>query len=218
MKYFITGTDTGVGKTFVTILLAKHFTSQGLKTGVIKPIETGIGNNPSPDFKLIAKAIDDKIKSIYNFKEPLAPYIASSLENIDIDISKIVKFIHNDILENSYQVYLVEGAGGLLVPLTSDKLIIDLIKALQFEVILVSRSNLGTVNHTLLSIEALKTRGIKIKEVILNEVVPTSDSEISQNINMIEKFSGIKVRNIIRHTNLNIEEILKNKKSRIIWD
>ncbi len=204
-KYFITGTDTEVGKTYILSLICKRFVRLGKRVGVFKPVESGLKNNPSPDFKLLAKAADDKEKPLYVFKEPLAPLIASSVENVKIDKSKILSFINKDLDENNYDIYFIEGAGGLFVPLSEKTMIIDLIKSLDYEVILVARAGLGTVNHTLLSIEALKSRGIKIKSIILNEVIETSRKQIKNNAKMIEDFGNIKVNAIVYKNDNSIE-------------
>ena len=194
-KYFVTGTDTGVGKTFVTVLLAEYFRKLNYKVGTFKPVESGILENSRPDFELLANASGDSHKILYKLRKPLAPLIAAKIDGIEIDIDKIVNFAKED--SKNYDIYFVEGAGGLFVPITENCLIIDVIKSLGFEVILVARTSLGTVNHTLLSIEALQKGEIKINQIILNEVVKTSKEEIEQNIFMIEKFSRIKVKKVI---------------------
>jgi dethiobiotin synthetase len=190
-KYFVTGTDTGVGKTYVTSLLAEHLKEAGKKVGVFKPIESGVESEHTPDYKILAQAAADVEKPFYTFKKPLAPLIASKMDNIEIDIKKIKNFIEKD--EKKYDIYFVEGAGGLFVPINEKYMIIDLIQMLDFEVIIVGRTSLGTVNHTLLTVEALEKRGVKIKGIILNEIVETSDKEIEDNINMIESFGKKKV-------------------------
>jgi dethiobiotin synthetase len=198
-KFFITGTDTEVGKTFVASLFCKYLVDSGEKVGVFKPIESGVKNNPSPDFKILAKYANDRVKPLYTFGKPLAPMIASKIDGIEIDIRKVVSFIENDIKKHNYNIYVVEGAGGLFVPLTKKIMIIDLIKILDFEVILVARTNLGTVNHTLLSVEALRNRQIKINTIILNEIFKTPQEQIRDNISMIEMFGNIKVGGIVAY-------------------
>ena len=205
MKYFIAGTDTGVGKTYVTVLLSKYFKEKGYKVGVFKPVESGISSSIKPDYKLIAEAAGDIEKPFYNLSEPLAPYIAAKYDNISIDIDKIIDFVKNDSVK--YQVYLIEGAGGLFVPITGNILLIDLIAKIGFQVILVARTNLGTVNHTLLSVEALEKRKIKIKDIFLNEVVKTSNKAVEENKSMIEKFSKYKINNVIYQNGNNVVNI-----------
>ena len=197
-KFFIAGTDTEVGKTYVTCLICKYFKSKGYKVGALKPVESGVKYLDNPDYKRIAKASGDKEKRLYTLSEPLAPYIAAKIDNVVIEKEKILNFYNTDIMKKTYDYYFIEGAGGLFVPLNDNLLYIDLIKEFNSNVILIARTNLGTVNHTLLSIEALEKRDIKIKGIILNEVFKTDRKMIEDNKNMIEKFSGCKVLTVIR--------------------
>ncbi len=201
-KYFVTGTDTEVGKTYVTVFLLNYFRKLGWKVGAFKPVESGVSETTISDFQLLSDATGENAKTLYKLEKPLAPYIAAMEDGVEIDIEKIVDFAKKDAL--NYDIYFVEGAGGLMVPVTEEILMIDIIKKIGFEVILVARTNLGTVNHTLLSIEALQNRGIKINQVILNEIIKTPLENIKQNIEMIEKFSNVKVGKVIRfNENLN---------------
>ncbi len=195
--YFMTGTDTEIGKTYATCLLCSYLKNKNFKVGALKPIESGIKENPFPDYIKIAKASGDKEKPIYTLSKPLAPLIAAKKDGITIDIEKIINFYLNDINLNQYDYYFIEGAGGLFVPITPELLYIDIIKYFNCEIILVARTNLGTVNHTLLSIEALEKRDLKLKGIILNEVIPTPEEMIKENVFMIEKYSSYKVLKII---------------------
>ena len=197
-KYFIAGTDTEVGKTYVSCLISEFLKNNGYSIGTLKPIETGLKYLEEPDFKKISKASGDREKIVYGLSEPLAPLIAAEIDKIKINKNKILNFFNKDISSHKYDYYLIEGAGGLFVPLTENLLYIDLINEFNCEVILVARTNLGTVNHTLLSIEALKRRNIGIKGIILNEIVETDEFMIKNNVRMIEKFSGCKVLSIIK--------------------
>ena len=163
--YFITGTDTEIGKTYVTCLLCNYFKKKGFKVGAFKPVESGVKFSKIPDYKKIAYASGDKEKSVYLLNEPLAPMIAAMLDKVIIKEEEILNFYFNDLKSNSYDYYFIEGAGGLMVPLNDKLLYIDLIKKFNCEVILIARTNLGTVNHTLLSIEALKKRNISIFKI-----------------------------------------------------
>jgi dethiobiotin synthetase len=156
--YFISGTDTGVGKTIASAILLKK-----LKADYWKPIQTGFPEDSDTAFikKLLAEE-----KIIYHpeaikLKPPLSPFHAALQSNVSIS-AKDIKLPDNN---NSL---IIEGAGGLLVPIEADFLMIDLIKKLGFKVILVSKNYLGSVNHTLLSIEALKNRRIPIAGLIFN--------------------------------------------------
>jgi len=162
---FVTATDTGVGKTYTGCLIAEALRGK-LKLQVFKPFLSGsIG-----DAKKLKKAARSNLslKEINPFflKYPLAPYPASILEGKKVDL----KDIYNKyaVMRKSSDFLIVEGAGGLFVPVTKNFFMIDLIEKFRLPVILVSRPTLGTINHTLLSIKALKGRGIKVVAVLMN--------------------------------------------------
>ena len=177
MIIFISGISTGVGKTFVSSILVNL-----LEADYWKPIETGIeeGTKGDPEaiLELNSELANSKINilpRIYTFKDPVSPDLAAKNENSYIDIEKILipshyKTVNNnkDNKNNFKKNLIIEGAGGLLVPLNEQILIIDLIKKLQVPVILVSQTYLGSINHTLLSIEALKSRDINLLGIIFN--------------------------------------------------
>lgn len=182
---FITGIDTGVGKTYATGIIAKGLMDMGLKTITMKPIQTGC-DNFSEDIiehrKLSGSELTsydlNKITSPYIFKFPASPHLSAKLENKHIDINVIVKNI--EILQNHFDYILIEGAGGLMVPITDTILTIDLIQKINTDTILVSTAKLGSINHTLLSIEAMTRRNIKIKAILYN-LFFSSDQIITDN-------------------------------------
>ncbi len=154
MKIFITGTDTNVGKTLISSWIALH-------TGFsyFKPIQTGTRDG-SDSFE-VQKLSDTKIyPEVYAYKDPLSPHLAARIENNTIDIEKILLPEEKNLI--------IEGTGGVLVPINDTYLMIDLIKKLGVPVVLVARTTLGTINHTLLSLEALRTRNIPVLGVIMN--------------------------------------------------
>ncbi len=154
MKVFITGTDTNVGKTLISSWIALH-----TEFSYFKPIQTGTSDGL--DSFEVQKLSDTKIyPESYAYKDPLSPHLAAKLENDMIDIEKI-------FLPPSRNL-IIEGAGGVLVPINDTYLMVDLIKKLDVPVILVARTNLGTINHTLLSLEALRSRNIEVIGVIMN--------------------------------------------------
>lgn len=162
---FITATGTNVGKTYTTLQLIKLFADRGLSVGVYKPIETGV-SDIAPDASLLLKACqkvnknfkDFCVKDItaYTFPLPAAPFCADTQHEIAID--KIIDKYHT--LTKLCDILLVEGAGGLMVPITKDFMMIDLIMKLGSNVLLVTPSRLGCINDTLLSHEALRSRHI----------------------------------------------------------
>lgn len=154
MKIFISGTDTDIGKTLIAGWIALH---SGF--AYFKPIQSGAKEDG--DTQEVKRLANTKTyPEVYNLQERLSPHLAARLENIEIDLDKIYLPQENNLI--------IEGAGGLLVPINSKYLVIDLIKKLEVPVILVARASLGTINHTLLSLEALRSRHIQILGVIMN--------------------------------------------------
>jgi len=162
---FITATGTNVGKTHTTLALIKTLASKGYRVGVYKPIETGV-TDTAPDATILLEAcqkVNENFKDLnpfditaYTFALPAAPFCADTEQNIKI--SNILEQYHS--LSKRCDILLVEGAGGLHVPITKDFLMIDLIQKLAIKTLLVTPSRLGCINDTLLSIEALKSRDI----------------------------------------------------------
>lgn len=164
-RLFITATNTDVGKTYTTLKLIEAFARQGIRVGVCKPIETGVIEEPL-DAKLLLDAcqkvnpdfrrFQPKDITAYTFSLPAAPFCADTSETIEV--SKIIDKINT--LERYCDLLLIEGAGGLMVPITKDFFMIDLIAHAESDVLLVCSSKLGCINDTLLSREALKKREI----------------------------------------------------------
>lgn len=171
--YFITGTDTGVGKTVITAGLAGSMRKLGINVGVMKPIATGIPQEigfKSHDVSIIAAASltkdpEDWINPVF-LPLPSSPYDATKLLSISIDIQGILEKFSR--LLNSHDVLLVEGIGGIMTPITQNFFVIDLIKSMNIETIIVTRSTLGTLNHTMLTYQMCKDYGIKVKGLIIN--------------------------------------------------
>ena len=162
---FITATGTNVGKTHTTLRLIDALSAKGRSVGVFKPIETGVVDN-APDATILLEACQKVNRNFealsvqditaYTFPLPAAPFCADTNHTIRID--RILEKYHQ--LSQLCDILLVEGAGGLMVPVTKDFFMIDLIKELQSRVLLVTPSRLGCINDTLLSMEALKSRNI----------------------------------------------------------
>ncbi len=165
---FITGTDTGVGKTFVAIRLAQELLENGIRVGVMKPISCGPAKeNDALLYKKKLKLKDPlNVINPVSLKSPLAPYVAAWIEGKTINMKKIFAAVKK--LKAKYDVLLIEGVGGAMAPIKKNYFVADLIKDLKVPAIIVARAGLGTINHTLLTIEALKKRKIKISGIILN--------------------------------------------------
>lgn len=187
---FVAGTDTGVGKTFVAGAMASALRMEGYRVGVMKPIACGSFD----DSRLLKKfsGSDDPIELItpVYFDRPLSPNVAAALEKKKIDLKEIDRAF--GVLKKKYDVMVVEGCGGLLVPITDRFFVVDLIRRFKAECVLVSRSGLGAINHSLLSLEALKNRNIKPLGIVFNRLTggPMTEAE-STNPDVIEKIGGV---------------------------
>lgn len=184
--FFVTGTDTAVGKTVVTGVLLKALNLMGFSVGVMKPIETGCtseGNTLIPSDGMFLKGIagiDEPITEVVPFclKAPLAPSVAAQGEGVSIDINRIIDVFNG--LSCRYDVMLVEGAGGLLVPILTNHsakgrayFMLDLARDLTLPLIVVARPTLGTINHTLLTVNYALKEGLKVAGVIINYSSPS---------------------------------------------
>ena len=175
---FILGTDTGVGKTVISGAIARLLLSQKVDVGVMKPIETGCrrqGGKLIPADGTYLKAAarsSDPIESITPcaYKAPLAPYAASFLENKKIRLETI--FRAYDRLRRQHSFLIIEGVGGLMVPLTRNLDLLDLILHFDLPVLLVARSGLGTLNHTLLTLRYGSEHHLRFIGVVLNQTSP----------------------------------------------
>lgn len=170
---FIAGTDTAVGKTRVAGGLAAVMRGRGIDVGVFKPFESGIAGGHE-DYRYLKKmaGVDDPDDGIcpYRFEEALAPAVAAQRAGRGIHWRQVTDGFKALAAKHSFMI--VEGCGGLLVPLAPGKTNIDLIHACGFSVLLVARLGLGTLNHTLLSLEYLKTQKIPCIGVVLNQTTP----------------------------------------------
>jgi len=166
----VTGTDTGVGKTVVTCALARSLRACGRDVVAIKPLESGCDETPTAgeDGVLLAAASGQARPrgALHRFPEPVAPVVATGAEAGTPGLESMVEEI--EALTPSEGVALVEGAGGLLSPLAWDWGIADLARALDASVLLVAADRLGTLNHTLLTVECLEQRGLELLGVVLS--------------------------------------------------
>lgn len=200
---FITGTDTGVGKTTVAAGLAGALKHRGYSVGVMKPVQSGAGvkNNRlySQDAEILIAAAgsndDEALVCPYLFREPFAPCVAAEMEGKTIDI-EVIKNSYKE-LERRHDIVIVEGAGGIAVPIKGSFLVSDLILHLNLPAIIVSRAGLGTINHTFLTAEYAKARRIPVIGVIVNDyrggIVEQTNPE------MIAKLTGVQILGIIPH-------------------
>lgn len=203
LDIFVTGTDTDIGKTFITAGLAATMQSLGYSTCVYKPVQSGAivknGFMQAPDLTFV-KSVDPYIKThaSYMLKEPTAPLVAAELENIEIDKLTIKK--DYEALSKEHDCTIVEGAGGLMVPIAPKFMILDMIKMLDLPIVIVARPDLGTVNHTILTINQAASQGIKVRGVIINNFPEyTNDVSIKSGPRLIEEYSDAKILGIVKH-------------------
>ena len=171
---FVTGTDTGVGKTLVSAALSMFLREKGVEVGVMKPAETGIEDPAKlgPDAELLrwASASTDTLDQIcpYRFKAPLAPAVAASKEQIRINYSDLID--HGKALIDRHEFTIIEGAGGLMVPLAGGMLMADLARELKLPLLVVTRPNLGTINHTLLTLFTARSMELPVAGYLINRM------------------------------------------------
>ena len=217
---FITGTDTGVGKSIFTAFLALSFLNEGKKVAVSKPVQTGF----EKDTDFLARLTDNKIPifNTYSFKLPAAPLVAAKNENKNIDVKKIISDIRK--LEKEYDHVIVEGIGGVAAPITdcviarskatkqshnvkqsgdcfvgtdvpprNDVYVVaDLIKDLNYPLIIVARPSLGTINHTVLAIEYAKQKDLNILGFVISGYdEKTNDPALKTAPDMISGITGV---------------------------
>jgi dethiobiotin synthetase len=173
---FITGTDTGIGKTLVACGLAALFKESGYRVGVMKPAETGCGEKDGalvPEDAARLKEIsgsDEPLERIcpYRFKEPLAPSVAAERAGVTIDIDRL-RALYDEI-SGKNDLTIVEGAGGLVVPLLPHYTYADLVKLLKLPIVVVASNRLGAINHLLLTLENAASRGLQVVGYIWNRL------------------------------------------------
>lgn len=184
---FITGTDTGVGKTLVAGGMAAALRESGVDVGVMKPVETGC---LQPDGQLVAEdalflkgmsGAGDEMELInpYTLAQPLAPAIAAEMEGVEIKLDVIQDAFRT--LSSRHELVIVEGAGGLLVPLTGGCFMADLARLLELPFLLVARASLGTINHTLLSLHCLQQQALPVLGVAMNHT--TAQTGVAEQTN-----------------------------------
>ncbi|MCH8829045.1 MAG: dethiobiotin synthase [Planctomycetes bacterium] len=182
---FVTATNTDAGKTFVTALMAGELRRNTVRVGVYKPVCSGAeidenGTTFWSDLRSLSSAVNDEFPLSricpQRFSAPLSPPAAARLENRCVDSELLRTGAEN--WQGDVDFLLVEGVGGLLCPLTEDETVADLAIDLEFPLLVVSSLVLGTVNHTLLTLEAARSRGLRVLGVVLNEIEPTRNPQL----------------------------------------
>ena len=197
----ITGTDTGVGKTVVTAALATALIRLGHGVSVMKPVETGVSpSKPASTDAARLQAIVESEETLgaicpYRFELPVAPVAAAQAERRSIDLG-VIRQVYR-LLANRYEYTVVEGVGGVRVPLTANADLIDLAVALKLPVVVVGRAGLGGINHALLTVDALQRRKIPVVALMLNRTQPVRSATMRlqerTTIEALRKRAGVPV-------------------------
>lgn len=206
---FITGTDTGVGKTIVTAAVAWNMKQAGRSVGIMKPIQTGTVVSGPTDIEFIQDLIGEDhsvdYSCPYTFADPVAPLVASMLSDERIDIKRI-RDSFKKLKENNDTV-LVEGAGGILVPILEDYFMSDLALELDLPILIVSRPNIGTLNHTLLTLEYAKKKGLEVAGIVISNFPWDPGIPEQTNPELILSMTGVNILGVLPHDNsLSVEK------------
>jgi dethiobiotin synthetase len=201
-SFFVTGTDTGVGKTLVSVGILAALRRRGLEVAALKPAETGCARTedgtliPADGILLRAAAgLDDVPLDVivpHRYALPAAPAVAGRVEEVTFSLPRVEK-CRATLLARAPRLLLVEGAGGLLVPFQDDLLCADLVARLGLPVVIVARAALGTINHTLLTVFEARRRGLKVAGVILNRLTEELGAAELSNAEEIARLGNVTV-------------------------
>jgi dethiobiotin synthetase len=197
---FVTGTDTGVGKTFVACAVAAALRARGLRVGVLKPVETGVVREPEDALALRAAAgdpapLDDVCP--YRLRAPLAPAVAARLEGVTLDVERLTALVQRRARETD--ILLVEGAGGLLVPVVGRVTWAELAARLALPLLIVAANRLGTVNHCALTARVATAAGLRVCGFVLSQPTPASDESAATNAETIAALMDLPVLTVLGH-------------------
>jgi dethiobiotin synthetase len=193
----VTGTDTDVGKTLVTAALAAALTRRGFRVAAMKPIETGCNfDDPNRDGARLMRAANEQrglpVVAPLTFQEPVSPLLAAELAGQPIDLAALDRAVK--VAEQGCDALLVEGAGGLFVPITMDTSYAELFARWSLDVVIVAVNRLGTINHVLLTIAAARAAKLNVRAVVLNQIGGDgSDRSVGDNARLIEALGKVPV-------------------------
>ncbi len=206
---FVTGTDTGVGKTIVSAAIAWNMIQAGRRVAVMKPVQTGTVISGPTDIEFIKKVVgeDNQVdfSCPYSFPDPVAPLVASMLAGESIQIGRIVDAYEKLSSENEFVI--VEGSGGLLVPILDNYFMSDLASDLELPTLIVARPNLGTINHTLLTLEAAQRRDIEIAGIVISNYPWDPGIPEQTNPELLLSFTGVDILGVLQNdSSLSVEK------------
>ena len=200
---FVAGTDTNVGKTIVSAALLCAAKSAGIDAVYMKPVQTGcrrLGKKLiAPDLELVCSIADihpsereQQLMAPYRFRQACSPHLAATLERRNVRLANIAKSF--DKLKRRHEFIVVEGAGGILTPLSSKQIMLDLMKVLSLPIIVVARPGLGTINHTLLTLRELRRSKLNILGIVINYASDTRKTIIEKNnLKTIERLGNTRI-------------------------
>lgn len=197
---FVTGTDTGVGKTFVSCAIATALRARGRGVAVMKPVETGVAGVPEDAVRLRAAAADPApLETIcpWRFRAPLAPAAAAALEGVTIDVERMVRLVRERT--QAAELLLVEGAGGLLVPVAGRTTWLDLVRQLGLPLLVVAANRLGTINHAALTARVAREAGIRVTGFVLSQPTVDTDASVATNAGLIGDLTGMPCLGVLPH-------------------
>jgi dethiobiotin synthetase len=209
---FITATDTGIGKTTITAALAFALKNMGVNVGVMKPFATGTQQKTgykSVDVAILANSVQsqdpEELINPYFFPVPASPYAAANKLRVNIDVDSVMDNFEK--LQTMHDVVLVEGIGGILTPILKNYSIANLIKDMNLDPLVVTSSRIGTVNHTLMTLNAAQQYGLKVRGLIINNTDPDG-YDVDDLKNDLKNLSGVDVLCTIPHlNNVKINEV-----------
>lgn len=214
---FITGTDTNVGKTHIACQIVRELRSAGHRVGAFKPACSGASReeNGHPRWddldrlrEALAREVSEDQVCSQRFLAPLAPPVAARNEARRVDWNSIIHGF--EAWRNDCDILVVEGAGGLLCPLTDESSIADLADTISFPLVIVARLGLGTINHTLLTVEVARQRGLRIAGLIFNEPTPTEDLLVASNPVEVAARCDIPILAICRHQSDGVSRVCES--------
>jgi dethiobiotin synthetase len=191
MNFFVTGTDTGVGKTHTVVQLLRLLRASGLRCAGMKPICCGDRQDAQ---LLLASGSEgltmDELNPVW-LKTPAAPFAAALVEQVEIDIPRILDVFVD--LERRFDCVVVEGVGGWLVPIRADYFVSDLAAAMKLPVLVIAQNRLGCLNHSLLTVRSVQARGLKCAGLVMNEPPAQKDIAVSTNVDILRRILEVPI-------------------------
>ncbi|MBE0428441.1 MAG: adenosylmethionine--8-amino-7-oxononanoate transaminase [Thermoleophilia bacterium] len=204
----VAGTDTGVGKTVVTALLAIAYRGHGVAAAPFKPVAAGVSTGEvwaDTAFLAAAARTSEEETGLYRLKKPLSPHLAAADEGVCIDIAAVMEKFNS--LSSKYGAVLVEGAGGIMAPLGAGATFLDMAAALDLPVVIVTTARLGSLNHTLLTADACRERGLKVAGLVINRFPAQPGEPEQRNLAELGKLTGTPLIAVLPEMDVSVEDL-----------